>query len=128
MNTQTPLAGKSPSPRLWPRRLLVTLFALGALGALLPGSHAQTPVLVLSNKWSLAASNHWDLDTNYLSRGVAINKLTGNVMLASRTSSNHVSIISGADGSDLGTLASSTISGGTLPLDLVGVADDGVIY
>ena len=128
MNSETFVLSKHPSFHPCRRSLPLWLAAFAALGFLAPIAEAQTPVLVLSNKWSLAAGSHWDLDTGNLTRGVAINKLTGNVLLASRVSSNHVSVISGVDGSDLGTLNSTGISGGTLPLDLVGVADDGVIY
>src|ERR1051326_7756571 len=106
----------------------LSLALLALFGFLLPSARAQTPVLVLNAKWSLPAGSRFDLDTGNLTRGVAINKLTGNVLLASRVTTNHVSIINGADGSDLGTLNSTGISGGTLGLDLIGVADDGVIY
>jgi hypothetical protein len=51
---------------------------------------AQTPTLVVSNKWSLNQNSRWDLDAGNLARGVAINKLTGNVLLCSRVTSNHV--------------------------------------
>jgi hypothetical protein len=110
------------------RRLLGTIALAATLTSILPGAHAQLPTLVLSNKWALAAGSHWDLDTGNLTRGIAINKLTGNVLLASRTSSNHVSVISGVDGSDLGALNSTGFGVGTLPLVLVRVADDGAIY
>src|SRR5204862_4825401 len=128
MKNRTHAVGTQVLARVWTLKTLSPLLAIAALGPLLPTARAQTPVLILSNKWSLAAGSRWDLDTGNLTRGVAINKLTGNVLLASRVSSNHVSVISGVDGSDLGTLNSSGISGGTLGLDLVGVADDGVIY
>src|SRR5207247_10816867 len=125
MKYLTHALGKGFSVRSWAGKGLAPILAATALLSLAPNLQAQTPVLVLSNKWSLAAGSRWDLDTGNLTRGVAINKLTGNVVLASRVTSNHVSVISGVDGSDLGTLNSSGISGGTLGLDLVGVADDG---
>jgi hypothetical protein len=91
---------------------------------------AQTPTLVVSNKWSLNQNSRWDLDAGNLTRGIAINKLSGNILLCSRVSSNHVAVLSGADGADLGVLNcdGSIIAGGTFGLNLVRVADDGVIY
>ena len=91
---------------------------------------AQTPTLVVSNKWSLNQNSRWDLDAGNLTRGVAINKLTGNVLLSSRVTSNHVAVVSGVDGTDLGVLNcdGAVVNGGAFGLNLVRVADDGVIY
>jgi hypothetical protein len=90
---------------------------------------AQLPTLVLSNKWTINASNRVDMaNANNAERGIAINPVTGNVLLASRTGSNHIAVIKGADGSDLGSLDNTIFSGGTLALMHVRVADDGAIY
>ena len=119
----------SPHHQLPCRRPLSAL-ALLAAGLLAAGSlHAQTPSLVLSPKWSLAYNARADLSgTANTERGVAINKLTGNVLFATRAQSNHIAVVSGVDGSDLGALNNSGITGGTLAMEHVRVADDGVIY
>src|SRR5258706_6692224 len=107
------------------RTTLAFIFILVTLLGFLSAANGQLPTLVLSNKWSLAAGSRWDLDTANQTRGIAINKATGNILLASRVTTNHISILSGVDGGDLGTLESSVISGtATLPLVLVRVADD----
>ena len=72
------------------------------------------------SRYDLAAANN--------ERGIAINPATGNVLLASRTSSNHIAILKGSDGSDLGALAAPTNAAGTLALVHVRATDDGVIY
>jgi hypothetical protein len=60
-------------------------------------------------------------------RGIAINKTTGNVLWATRSPVNAY-VIRGVDGSDIGALNNTGISGGALSLDQIRVADDGVIY
>jgi len=99
--------------------------------ALVPGARGQG-TLVLSNKWNVPAGTRSYLDTaNNWPRGIMINRVTGNVLVPMGTATPRVSIMSGVDGSDLGTLNLTGVSGGhagTFPLDLGGVADDGVIY
>ena len=66
-----------------------------------------------------------------LERGFAFNPLTGNLILASRsTAGNGIRILNGTTGVDVGALNQSTgvISGGTFAFSTVGVADDGAIY
>jgi hypothetical protein len=117
------------SPKLRPDGSARTQWLVVGLLALV-GSfvQAQVPTLVMTPRWSIATSNRWDLDAANLTRGVAINKQTGNVLLASRVGTNHIAVLNGADGSELGYLASSEMTGGTLHLVHVRVADDGVIY
>ena len=108
------------------------LAILAASASLLGGLQlfAQTPTLVFTNRWSLAPGSRWDLDTGNLTRGVAINKLTGNVLFSSRVTTNHISIVSGTNGSEVGYINCdpAIITGGAFGLNLVRVADDGVIY
>lgn len=64
-------------------------------------------------------------------RGFAYNPATGNLILASRSvAGNGIRILNGATGVDVGALNQSTgvIGGGTFAYNMVGVADDGVIY
>ena len=55
---------------------------------------------------------------------LVLDKLTGNVLLCSRVSSNHVAVISGVDGADLGVLNcdGAIVTGGTFGLNLVRVS------
>lgn len=94
------------------------------------GSPSLTP------KWNVPASSRTYLGTtSNWPRGVAINPVTGHVLvpLASITDPYppEIRILSGVDGSDIGTLNVTGVSGGhagRFPVDQIGVADDGVIY
>lgn len=104
-------------------------------GALLLAGLSQTVAqvsLVLSTKWTLAPGSRYYLPTSGGNpRGLAINRSTGNILIPStQGGSNHVEVVSGLDGSDLGSLgtAGGTLTGGALALTHVGVADDGVVY
>jgi hypothetical protein len=111
------------------RRLAMLLPLLSVCTLLAPLSlRAQTPTLVLSNKWTVAAGSTANLSASGdNTRGIAINKATGNVLYTTR-SSPQVSVISGVNGSDVTVLNNSGISGGAVVLDQVRVADGGVIY
>jgi len=88
-----------------------------------------------TNLWSLSPGDRYDLGTDRRQRGVAINPVTTNVLYTSYTDggSNHVTVVSGVDGSLVSTLPPEDEFGiaqiaGVVPLSQVGVADDGVIY
>ena len=110
------------------------LAALLFLGLLQQAGAQYT--LVLSNKWSLAPGSRYYLTTaSGHPRGMAINRTTGNVLVPSvQGGSNHVEVLSGVDGSDLGSLGTGgagdpiITATGFAALLGVGVADDGVIY
>jgi hypothetical protein len=61
-------------------------------------------------------------------RGIAFNKATGNVLVASRSDGLRIERLDPADGSSLGTLNMTGISGGLLPLNRVAVTEDGQIF
>lgn len=62
-------------------------------------------------------------------RGAAINPLNGNVVYASRAAfGNHIAVVDAATGFVSNLLSSAGVSGGTLALVGVKVADDGVVY
>jgi hypothetical protein len=94
----------------------------------LAAATAQGATLVYSNLWSLAAGSRPYLGTANNERGIAVNPVTGHVLLASRTSGNHVYVLDGETGEDLGELSTSGVAGGTLLMTHIGVADDGAIY
>jgi len=52
----------------------------------------------------------------------------GNLLLVSRSGGNNVRILNSATGADLGGLNVTGITGGTLAVNMAGVADDGSIY
>jgi hypothetical protein len=120
------------NPMKIPSKLKCSAISLAILlTGLLQGAHGQG-TLVLSNKWSLAAGTRPYLDVaNNWPRGLMINRSTGNILVPMGSASPSVNILSGADGSHLGSLNMTGVSGGhagTFPIDLGGVADDGVIY
>lgn len=84
-----------------------------------------------TNGW-LAPSDSSYLGTGNLARGLAYNPATGNLVLVSRfndgTTGNNVRILNGTSGADLGRLGFGGISGGTFPINMADVADDGTIY
>ena len=111
-------------------RVLLGGALLATLACLVPALPCRAQTLVVSPKWSVSPATRLDISSTLnTERGVAINKLTGNVLFTSRTGSNHVAVLSGVDGSGLPSLCNTGfISAGTLILDQVRVADDGVIY
>ncbi len=121
-------AAREASPS--PVKIVCLFLALLSLAAALPQARAQV-TLVLTNRWSLAPGSRFYLPTSGNNpRGMAINRSTGNVLIPSLVNSNHIHVVRGSDGADLGGLAtgSGIISGGTLALMHVGVTDDGVVY
>lgn len=98
------------------------------------GDGWRAPFEVLSGD---TAGTDTDGSYNYLGnaanleRGFAYNPVTGNLILASRsTAGNGIRILNGTTGVDVGALNQSigVISGGTFAMNMVGVADDGVVY
>ncbi|HWX20104.1 MAG TPA: immunoglobulin domain-containing protein [Candidatus Binatia bacterium] len=113
----------------------MSVLAMLLLAGFLPQARAQF-TLVLSNKWNLAPGSRYYLPTGGGNpRGMAINRTTGNVLVPSLVNSNHVEVVSGVDGSDLGGITGTNaiagtniVTGGNAALDGIAVADDGVIY
>ncbi|MBN1540524.1 DUF4623 domain-containing protein [candidate division KSB1 bacterium] len=87
--------------------------------------------------WAVSASaqypvNWIDYDLinpgNDLTRSLAYNKTTDHVLVASRLNGTRVQILDAANGDSLGTLDTAIIAGGTYPVNMVAVANDGTIY
>lgn len=78
------------------------------------------------------------LATGSAERGFAYNPVTGHLLLVSRQNKNgfnrNIRILDGSTGADLGSLlalgdaAPGIVTGGTFPINMIGVADDGAIY
>jgi len=90
-------------------------------------SFAQTFTLVLSNRWNVPAGTGGLSASGDNDRGIAINKTTSNVLWSTR-SPNSVNVLNGADGSSLGAFNMTGVTGGTIFIDQVRVAEDGVVY
>jgi hypothetical protein len=88
---------------------------------------------VLQPLWSLNPGDRPYLTANNTERGLAYNPVSGNVLVASRSPANAIRVLDAASGADLHSLTttidgSPLFVGGTLLLNMVGVADDGVVY
>src|SRR5438552_7084443 len=66
------------------------------------------------------------LGTGSLERGLAFGN--GHLYLVSRNGENNIRILNSTTGADLGALNNAGISGGTFPVNMVGVGGDGVVY
>ncbi len=93
---------------------------------------AQLTVLppgVLTPIWSLApGSRAYLTSTSNNQRGMAYNPVTGHLILVNMAGGLTLNVLDAATGTNIGTLNTNGISGGTFALLMVGVADDGVIY
>jgi hypothetical protein len=89
-------------------------------------SNAQT--LVYSNIWNIAPGSRAYVTSGVTERGIALNPVNTNVLIASRGSGNIVAVLNSADGSFIRNLSTVGISGGTFALNKVQVADDGAVY
>jgi hypothetical protein len=98
----------------------VFLAALSAVSAY--SQYSLTP------GWSLKPGDRAYLNTDSTQRGLAYNAATDEVLLVSRTGSTAVYRLSGVDGSDLGTLNVTGITGGTFSLNMISTGTDGAIY
>ena len=96
------------------------LIALGATSAC-----AQ---LQMDPLWSIAPGQRSYITSGDLQRGIAYNPVTDSVLIVNRNGGLSVNRVAGATGADLGTLNVTGITGGTAALNMIGVADDGVIY
>lgn len=112
---------------LRPLSLSLLCLALAGMQTLFAQSY------VLTNLWSVApgAASHPFMDaTTSLTRGLAYNPATDHVLVASRTTTEAVHILSGSTGELLGTLPwdSTVITNGTFKINMIGITTDGVIY
>ena len=84
--------------------------------------------------WQLAPGSRPYITTDQnTERGIAYNKVSNRVLVVSRTSGVNVHVVDGDTGADLGTLQAPTdVVTGSNPagfrLNMIGVADDGVVY
>ncbi|MBM3880606.1 MAG: DUF4623 domain-containing protein [Verrucomicrobia bacterium] len=91
--------------------------------------------------WQVAPTERSYVTVDHLERGVAINPSNGNVLLLSRAGGPQIYVLNGTDGTDgsaqlgiprvlsqLDEGGNPIVAGGIYALNLVGVAEDGVVY
>lgn len=102
-----------------------------------PASLTVRPTLtagILKPLWALRPGDRPYLGTDNTQRGVAWNPITGNVLLATRSPANALLVLDPLTGAEKHSLRITNdqdapiFSGGTLPLNMAGVADDGTVY
>jgi len=101
---------------------ILVLFSSGMAASLVDST--STPV------WKVSvddAGQSW-LKKDLTVRSMALNKVTNHLLVASRTAGTRVVVLHAATGDSVGQLIMTGVSGGTYPLNKVGVTDDGVIY
>lgn len=128
-----------PSSVLQLRQRRTVLPALLALVVALVSAKAQT----ISNMWKISPADLRIMFTNVNEgqRGIAVNPVTGNVLVPSRVAAtNAIFVLDGATGADIGILNAvhpegltnmfifGAGTGVTFPLNTVGAADDGAVY
>ncbi len=87
------------------------------------------PPGVLTPVWTVAPGSRAYLTASGNNqRGMGYNPVSKHVLVVNRAGSLSVNVMDGATGADMGTMSVAGISGGTFPLLVIGVADDGVIY
>lgn len=102
---------------------------IGCLAAVAGMAQAQL-VPIVTNSFRVQAGSIYDLVTSgNNNRGIAISPVSGNILYSSTAGgSNHVSVLDGRTGAYLHSLDANGISGGTLTLVGVRVAEDGAVY
>lgn len=111
--------------------LLNTIAAGTLLASLASPVMAQSISPAVTNLWRIPPGREFDFlaAADGLVRGVAINPVNGNVIYATRAGgSNHLAVVDPGTGFASNWLSGIGTSIGTLQLDQVKVADDGVIY
>ncbi len=104
-------------------------FSPAVLALLLP--LAVQAQFSLTNVWSISTdAGRAYVTSGQTERGIACNPATRHVLLVSRATSLRlaIAILDGETGAEAGFLNTNGISGGTYPLNMIGVADDGAIY
>ena len=89
---------------------------------------------VLTPAWRILAGERDTLNTDSTQRGLAYNPVSGNLLYVSRSGGNSVVVLDPATGAEKHRLATTdgdginVVTGGTLPANMIGVAEDGAVY
>ena len=88
--------------------------------------------MLMTQKWSLAPGSRPYLTTDDTQRGLAYDHVLNRLVLVTRAPTNGVLLLDADTGADVGNLDVSqifaTTPSGTFPINMCGVADDGVVY
>lgn len=82
----------------------------------------------LTFKWQIAPGDTPWMQNDNAQRGAAINPVSGNVLVVSRSTGNGIYVLNGQTGELLHQLSTTGISGGTFAVNMIGVAEDGAVY
>jgi hypothetical protein len=89
---------------------------------------------VLTSAWRILAGERDTLNTDSTQRGLAFNPVSGNLLYVSRSGGNFVVVLDPATGAEKHRLTTTdgdginVVAGGTLPANMIGVAEDGAVY
>ena len=89
---------------------------------------ASLDTSVLTKQWQLAPGSRPWLNSGDTERGMDVNPTLGRMYVVSRSPALSVQVLDSANGNAVGTLDTTGITGGTFPLNMIGVAADGRIY
>lgn len=78
--------------------------------------------------WEKNAGDYTFFQSDNNTRGMDLNPVTGHLLVASRTGSASIHILEGENGNYLGSMDMTNVTGGIFAINLVSVANDGVIY
>ena len=111
------------------KNTILSLMALGSLSSSVFGAATLTPLSTFGggDGW-LSPEEYPILGTGNTTRGLAYNPATGNLIVASRTGGTFLKALSGSNGSEVAGLDTTGISGGTFPINMVTVSNDGAIF
>jgi len=111
------------------KKIFLSFVAVASVTLPVFGAATLTPLSGFggSDGW-LSPEEYSQLGTGNLTRGLAYNPATGNLILASRTGGTFVKVLSGSSGAEVASLDTTGISGGTFPINMVSVSNDGAIF
>lgn len=106
-------------------------FAMSALS--LSVAHGQFSLQALSSfgggdGWLAPGESGFSGATDATIRGIAYHSPSNRLIVVDRSGGVNVRLLSGDTGSQVGTLISAGVTGGTFAANMVGVADDGHVY
>lgn len=80
--------------------------------------------------WEIPADSRSYVTSGNTERGLAFNPVNGHLLVVSRAGGNNIYALNSTNGAELYplNLGAGVISGGTFPVSMIGVADDGAVY
>lgn len=110
-----------------------SLFVSNTLGTDLSTNGVLTVVPVLNteqmtNIWNLSPGDRPYISTANSERGIAFNSVNTNLLLVSRTPTHQVVVLNALTGAEKHLLDVGGVVDGTFLLNMIGIADDGVVY